>query len=432
MNHVYRLVWNQGSGSYVPAPENVRTHVTRHGGKGRAVAGAVAGAFILASHSTLCYALPTGEKVTAGAASVARSGATMNVKQSSQNVAINWQSFGIGANEAVNFQQPNASAIALNRVLGSDPSTILGQLNANGKVWVLNPNGVLFGSSAQVNVGGLLASTMNISDNDFMSGKRTFTNNGTSVGVVSNQGSIRTADGGYIAFLGQTVRNEGELISPKGNVSLAAGKTVTLDFNGDKLLNIQVDEGEFKALAENKGLIQADGGAVLLTAKAKDALMDTVVNNTGVIQARTVAKQNGRILLLGGMDGGTVNVSGTLDASAPASLNPQGGDGGFIETSGANVKIENLNVNAGAENGKSGAWLIDPANVTIDRAMADSLETALNNDTDVSVLTARHTGPGPDPAPTQQGDITVAASITKTRAPNQVTKPVSLTMAARG
>ena len=119
-----------------------------------------------------------------------------------------------------------------------------------------------------------------------------------------------------------------------GTVALGAGNQVTLDFDGVRLLNLQVDQGAVNALVQNKQLIQADGGTVLLTAKAADALLNTVVNNEGIIEARTIDTRNGTIKLLGGMDGGTVQVSGTLDASAP-----NGGDGGFIETSGAHVKV---------------------------------------------------------------------------------------------
>src|SRR5207237_7340740 len=124
------------------------------------------------------------------------------INQSSQNVAINWQSFGIGLTETVRFVQPNSSSVALNRVLGSDPSSILGHLSANGKVFLVNPNGILFGEGAQVNVGSLVASTRDISDSDFMSGNYKF--EGAGNGTILNQGSIN-ADGGYVALLGAKV-----------------------------------------------------------------------------------------------------------------------------------------------------------------------------------------------------------------------------------
>src|SRR5947209_8535859 len=152
------------------------------------------------------FALPTGGVVSAGGATISPDGSTIN--QSTANVAINWQSFSIGQGQAVRFIQPSASAVALNRVLGPDASSILGSLSANGKVFLVNPNGVLFGQGAQVNVGGLVASTRNITDADFMAGNYRFTGSGS--GQVVNQGTIN-ADGGYVALLGANVSNEGTI-----------------------------------------------------------------------------------------------------------------------------------------------------------------------------------------------------------------------------
>ncbi len=144
-------------------------------------------ATLLVGFSTPAGALPTGGAVAAGGAAITRAPAQLTVNQSTQNVVINWQSFGIGAEEGVTFVQPNSNAVALNRVVGQDPSVILGSLTANGQVFVVNPNGVLFGQGAQVNVGGLVASTLGISDTDFMAGNYYFTGTG---GSVVNDGTI--------------------------------------------------------------------------------------------------------------------------------------------------------------------------------------------------------------------------------------------------
>ncbi len=212
----------------------------------------------------MSYAAPTGGVVSAGSASIAGGAGKTTINQSSQNAAINWQSFSIGQGEAVQFVQPNSSSVALNRVLGSDPSSILGSLSANGKVFLVNPNGILFGKGAQVNVGGLVASTLNITDSDFMAGKYKFAGAGN--GTILNQGSIN-ADGGYVALLGANVSNEGVISARLGTVALAAGNAITLDVAGDGLLNVTVNQGAVNALAQNGGLIQADGGQVLLTAQ---------------------------------------------------------------------------------------------------------------------------------------------------------------------
>ena len=301
--------------------------------------------------------LPTDGTVAAGSATTITVGNTLTVRQESQNAVLNWQSFSIGKGDAVVFQQPNSNAVALNRVLGADPSSILGSLSANGKVFLINPNGIVFGAGANVNVGGLVASTLSLSDADFASGKLRFTGAG---GSVINQGSI-TADGGYVAMLGASVDNLGVIRANLGTVALAAGNALTLDIAGDGLLNVPVDTGAARALVQNGGLIQANGGQVIITAQAAGTLLRTVVNNTGIIEAKSFQNRNGRVVLLGDMQSGTVNLSGTIDASAP-----NGGDGGFVETSAATVNIaDTARVTTFSAFGKTGTWLIDPADFII-------------------------------------------------------------------
>jgi filamentous hemagglutinin family protein len=313
----------------------------------------------LALASAHAQSLPTGGTVTAGAATISNGAGTVTIDQSSQATAINWDAFGIAQGNSVTFRQPNAQSVALNRVIGSDPSVILGNLNANGRVFLVNPNGVLFGQGAQVNVGGLVASTLNLTDADFMAGRYNFS--GTSGAAVLNRGSITAADGGYVALLGADVSNQGTIVARLGTVALAAGQGVTLDVAGDGLLNVTIDKGAVNALVSNGGMIRADGGHVLLTAQAAGQLLRTVVNNTGVIEARTLDNRNGRIVLLGDMQSGTVNAAGVLDASAPS-----GGNGGFVETSAATVNIaDGIRVTTAAATGATGTWLIDPADFTI-------------------------------------------------------------------
>ncbi len=303
---------------------------------------------------------PAAPPLAAGAASVSTGANTLTVNQSSQNVVINWQSFSIGTGQAVQFNQPNSSSVALNRVTGPDPSSILGRLSANGKVFLVNPNGILFGPDAQVNVGGLVASTLNISDADFMSGRYSFS--GPSGAAVLNRGAI-SANNGYVALLGGSVSNQGLITANLGSVVLAGGTAVTLDVAGDGLLNVTVDQGAVNALVQNGGMIRANGGEVVLTAQAAGQLLRTAVNNTGVIEAQTIGSRAGVISLLGDMQSGVVNVSGTLDASAP-----NGGNGGFIETSAASVNIADAaTITTLAPLGKTGTWSIDPVDFTIEQ-----------------------------------------------------------------
>ena len=301
---------------------------------------------------------PQGAKVVQGSATVSSFANTTTINQNSQNTSINWDSFNIGVGQNVNFIQPNSSAIALNRVVGASPSSIFGNLNANGKVFLINPNGILFAPSASVNVGGLVAATLSLSDQNFMSGKYSFSGNGQ--GSVINQGAITASDGAYVALLGAQVNNTGTINAKLGSVALASGEAMTLTL-GDGLLSVKIDTGAANALVQNGGVIQTDGGNVLLTTQAAGNLLQTAVNNTGTIQAQTVENRNGTIRLLGDMQSGTVNVAGKLDASAP-----KNGNGGFIETSAAHVKVANgTKITTAAPFGKQGTWLIDPDDYNI-------------------------------------------------------------------
>lgn len=314
---------------------------------------------------------PTGGNVVAGTAGISQSGLVTSINQSSQKAIINWQGFSVGAQNTVNFNQPSSSSATLNRVIGNESSVINGAINANGQVFIVNSNGVLFGKGSQVNVGGLVASTLDISNNDFMAGNYRFS--GTSSASVVNQGRIRAhgggQGGGYVALLGKTVSNEGVIAAKLGTVAMASGEQITLNFGGDSLIDVTIDKGTLNALVQNKRAIIANGGQVIMTAKAADQVLSAQVNNTGVIQARTMAAlkggSNGGTVRIGKIkllaQGGTTKVSGKLDASAP-----KGGDGGFIETSGDVVNIADTAViTTLAVSGKSGTWLIDPYNITI-------------------------------------------------------------------
>ncbi|WP_052480987.1 MBG domain-containing protein [Gilvimarinus agarilyticus] len=326
--------------------------------------------------SGVAHAGPTGGVVIDGDASIDIRGKLTDILQNTQNTTIVWDNFDINADEIVNFIQPNDTSIALNRVLSADGTQINGQLNANGRVFVLDANGVLFGESAQVSVGGLVASTLDLSHRDYDTDTFTFTGKGAPA-AVTNLGKITAADTGAVALLGGRVSNHGVIQAKLANVALAAGNQVTLDFAGDGLLNVQVDEAALNALAENHGLIQADGGQVLMTAHASDALLQTVVNNEGVIEAQTLQQQGGKIVLRGGFNGGTVQVAGTLDASAP-----EDGDAGFIDTSGAQVQVaDEVSVTTRAASGDTGEWLIDPTDFHVSEGSAAQTSSGIGAET---------------------------------------------------
>ncbi len=417
MNRNFRSLWNDTTGTYVAVSENTKSQGKKT--MSNPFASVVCERLALKTISAciaLCFGVaatagPVGGVVAAGTASINTGASNTIINQSSQNTVINWQSFHIAAGQTVQFVQPNSNSVALNRVLGSDPTAIFGSLLANGNVFLVNPNGVLFGKGAQVNVGGLVASTLNLSDRDFMSGNYRFSGEGQ--GAVLNQGAIQ-ADGGYVALLGANVGNEGVIRAQLGTVALAAGNAITLDVAGDGLLNVAVSQGAVNALVQNGGLIRADGGQVLLTAQAASGLLRSAVNNTGIIEAQTLQNHEGTILLMGDMQTGSVGVGGTLNVSAP-----NGGDGGFIETSAAYVNVApNAFITAESVTGKTGTWLIDPKDFTVaaggditGAALGTSLATA-----NVSILSNSGTA-GVD------GDVNVNEAVTWTA-------PTTLTLTA--
>ncbi|MFT3720437.1 YDG domain-containing protein [Pseudorhodoferax sp.] len=369
MNRIYRKVWSRRLGAFVAVAETARSRGKSAGAACLVLAGTTA----LAA-GPAATALPTGGQVTAGSAAIAQQGSAMTVTQGSQRAAINWQGFSIGKDASVRFQQPNAQAVVLNRVTGAQASVIDGALQANGQVFVLNPNGVLFGKGARVDTAGLVASTRGLSDADFMAGKTTFS--GSGAGSVVNEGTLNAADGGYVALIGQQVRNDGVISAKLGHVALAAGNQVTLNFNGSTLVGVTIEQGALDSLVANGGAILADGGEVLLTAKAAEGLLDGMVNHSGEIRARSIAEHEGKIVLLGDMERGTTTVSGTLDASAPDGAN--GVNGGFIETSAAKVKVaDGARITTAAAQGRTGTWLIDPNDYTIAASGGDISGAAL-------------------------------------------------------
>lgn len=340
-----------------------------------------AGLYIIGTGAT-AYALPEGGQVAAGQAAITTAGSTMTIAQQTAQAIINWQNFGIGSGEAVHINQPNSQAMLLNRVVGSNPSEIFGQLTANGQVILVNPNGVFFRPGSSVDVGGLTASTLNIANEDFLKGQLRFA--GDSQNPVINAGTI-TAQNGYVNLLAKEVVNEGIIAAQTGSVNLAAGSGMSLDYNGDGKMTVAVTDGAYQSAVANKKLIQADGGLVVMTASGKDALMDSAVNNSGMIQANTLGEATGQISLTGdniattgtiSADGGSNGHGGTIKIIAnhktavDGQLSAQGGqlsgDGGFIETSGDIVSIgDHSSIQANAPQGKAGQWLLDPVDITI-------------------------------------------------------------------
>ncbi|RKU03953.1 filamentous hemagglutinin [Burkholderia sp. Nafp2/4-1b] len=356
MNKTYALVWNQTQGCWSAVGETARRRGKSAGGKRVVAAAAVS---LLGFAALPAFALPTGENIMHGSADILRDadGKSMSINQHTDKLVTNWQDFSVAGGERVSFHQPGSQSIALNRVIGNNGSQIHGNIDANGKVFLVNPNGVLFGSGAQINVGGLVASTQNLSDADFLAGNYRF--EGNSNASIVNDGRINAADGGSVALLGARVSNNGVIQAKMGRVALGAGNAFKVNFDGSDLLSLQVDEGAVDAQATNGGLLKADGGEVLMSARAAGNLLNAVVNNTGTIEAKGLSGRGGKITL----DGGTVNVAGKLDASGDAA--------GTVLTRGERVNVAaDTQVDTRAGN-TAGTWTIEAANAGVNAQHGD-------------------------------------------------------------
>jgi filamentous hemagglutinin family protein len=418
--------------------------------------------------------LPSGSSIVAGSAAVSTPGANNTlIQQSSQKAVINWQDFSIGSGATVTFQQPGSSAITLNRVVGPGASALNGNLFANGQVWLVNSNGILFGPGSRTDLGGLIATTSDIADSDFLGGKYAFSTPSTNPDAsVVNAGSITIKNGGSAVLSAARVANSGVIEANLGYVVLGAAAGFSVDFDGDNLIRYAIaapvtqtpngpDGKPAPDLVANSGTISAQGGKVLMTTRAVRDVLDNVINTTGIVEATSASVQNGEIVLDAG-DSGTVKIGGTLDASGKntgetggtiavsgdtinvadgarldasgasgggsvligrspdpadaqptarvvsignaqiaadatdngnggtvaiaassesnvdgsisAKAGPNGGDGGSIETSGAQLNLaQTLKVDTSAPNGTTGSWLLDPTDVTVDAAYASVL-----------------------------------------------------------
>ncbi|HUZ71388.1 MAG TPA: filamentous hemagglutinin N-terminal domain-containing protein, partial [Stellaceae bacterium] len=436
----------------------------------------------------VALAQATAPTVAAGQATVSGIGTGNTViRQSSEKAILNWPSLSVLPGSVLQYVQPNGAAIALNRVLGGGPSYFGGSLLANGQVWIINPNGVLFGAGASVNVAGLIATTSDIRDQDFLNGNYSFGPSSNPNASVNNAGTIIAKKGGSVVLAAPQVANEGVIEAKLGSVVLGGANAFTVDFDGDKLLSFAVtapvtqtpqdaNGNPAAALVANSGTIKAEGGKVLLTARAARDVIDNVINTTGMISATTAREDHGEIVLDAGPNGtaeigGTVDVSGkatgqtggtveatgntvavgsdaVIDASGNAGggtvllggnahgagplpnatttlvsegakINAdavtkgnggnvvvwsdghtifdgattvrggaQGGNGGFVETSGKGaLSVLTGSVDALAPQGQAGTWLLDPANITVQDGGTALLIGQLNGTLELSVST---------------------------------------------
>lgn len=299
----------------------------------------------------ILFALPEGGVITAGEASISQtSNTSVVIGQITNRAIINWNQFNIAANEQVQFVQPGSHAVALNRITGGSASEIFGSLTANGQIFLINPHGIVFGKSASVDVAGLVATTRDIEDSNFLSGSKDFDLTSPVAGFIMNQGTIRVQDGGLVLMIAPSVSNE--------------------------------------------GLIRANGGEVILSAKGAADPFSLMVNQSGIIEAKSLVHSGGVIRLITSDEGivmqsGTLNVSSETPSSFPGEVVLLGGkvahtgaifaqgvtEGGFVEISGSKQLQFTGLVDASASNGRSGTLLLDPKNIIIENGGATSISS---------------------------------------------------------
>ncbi|WP_346308835.1 YDG domain-containing protein [Limnohabitans sp.] len=356
--------------------------------------------------------LPQGGRVSQGQVTISQSASQMAITQSTAKAVVNWDSFDIGANAKVNIAQPGSQSVLLNRVLSDNPTQILGQLQANGQVVLVNPKGIVVGSDGSVSASAFTASTLNISDADFMAGNGRYTREG-STGEVVNKGRINVAPGGYVALLGARVSNEGQIIAPQGSVALGAAETVTVPIGRTGKIKLELTPASINASVANQtgGLIVAEGGQVYMQAAALGQAVASALNSGHI---DTSGVQAGAVHVLA--DGGQIKVDGSITANSSHPAN-KGGDivigrdletgalaastdmkgatlesqRGFVETSGHELVVDGARV-------KAGSWLLDPDNIDItgdataavtgySKVKASDIVAALNQGTSVTVST---------------------------------------------
>jgi filamentous hemagglutinin family protein len=359
------------------------------------------------------FANPLGGQVVGGQASIQGQGTkTVTVTQGSNSAIINWNTFNIGTGEVTQFVQPSATSVALNRVIGGlGPSQLDGKLTANGIIFLVNPYGFVFGSGAQISTAGFLASTNDIRNADFMAGNYKFTIPGQPNASIVNYGTITAANGGFAALVAPGVRNAGTITADLGHVALASGNGFTLDFYGDKLITLQVGDAiasqvidvstgqPLDALVKNEGTLRANGGHVALTATAARTVVDSVINNTGVIEANSVGMKNGMIVLGAataadkgaGAPKQTVKVSGSLSASGQKS----GEKGGTIQITGENIALAGARLDASGQagggtvlvGGDTGGGRVNPAVAGVSQAQLQPWSVATASTVSIDAAT---------------------------------------------
>ncbi len=311
---------------------------------------------VIGAGSSVALAGPTGGTVVSGGITIgAMNNNQMVITQALQKGIINWTDFSINAGELVQFaQQAGNDSVTLNRVLGSQVSNIQGALQANGNIFLINPNGIVFGANSQVDVAGLLATTFDVDDQSFLNGgDLNFTQVvGKDLASISNQGQITADDGGFVYLVAPKVDNSGYVIANVGRVTMAAGNRFTVNLQGSNLINFSVSADALGAATggdltgvSNSGSVSAQ--TVLLQGNAASGLMSSVVNNSGIVEATDLTMTGGDIVQDGTIKG--VGVAAATTATLAATQTITTGSNSSTRASTLNLSVTGEGASIGTE-----------------------------------------------------------------------------------
>uniref|UniRef100_UPI001F27C28E two-partner secretion domain-containing protein n=1 Tax=Falsiroseomonas oryziterrae TaxID=2911368 RepID=UPI001F27C28E len=287
-------------------------------------------------------ARPQLDRVIAGGITIRQDAAQTQVTQTQARGIVDWRRFDIGRDHTVQFQQPDRGSITLNRVTTPDPSVIAGRVQANGQVAIVNQSGIVVSQGARIEAAGLVASTADISNQNFLAGRMAFDRPGRPDARIENDGNITVREAGLAALVAPQVVNRGTISARLGRVALAGAETHVVDLHGDGLLSIEIT-GPVRqapsgggALVTNTGVIEAEGGRIQLTARAADGIVQDLVRAGGRVAADTDAAtgRRGDVVIAG--TGGAIRIEGEVRATGIAA----GTRGGTVEVIGDRVLVD--------------------------------------------------------------------------------------------